>query len=341
MPKILSSILRAAVREDGQPLNILTFPTHERYESNLAATAHNFYAWRGPGIKDWNRVFAPVPKNYTLLNGSGESQLLPDIAYDLVLCQNRFGQFPIAKQIAKKLHIPLITLEHTLPHPEWSEGIVLRMKQMSGDTNVFISEYSRQAWLFEEQGSAVIEHGVDTKLFQPPPDSFVRRPVILAVVNDWINRDWCCGFNLWKEVTNGLPCFVVGDTPNLSLPAQSTEELVFRYQQCSIFINTATVSPIPTVLLEAMACGCAVVSTENPMTANVIQDGVNGFITNDRAKLRESLERLLASPDLCKKMGAEARKTIEDHHSLTSFVSNWDRVLRETANIVVNTRGQM
>jgi hypothetical protein len=262
--------------------------------------------------------------------------MLPDVAYDLVLSQNKMGQFPIAKQLASKLHIPLINLEHTLPHPDWGDGVTLRMKQMSGDTNVFISDYSRQAWLFEEQGSVVIDHGVDTNLFQPPPPSFFRRPVILAVVNDWINRDWCCGFYLWKEVTDGLPCYVVGDTPDLSRPAQNTAELVFRYQQSSIFINTATASPIPTVLLEAMACGCAVVSTENPMTANVIEDGVNGFITNDKVKMRGSLERLLANPGLCSEMGKRARQTIEDRYSLASFISNWNEVLLSTANKVVN-----
>jgi glycosyltransferase involved in cell wall biosynthesis len=303
----------------------------------MAATGHNFFAWRGPGIKDWNRVFAPVPSNYTLLNGEGgEAQMLPNIAYDLVLCQNKMGQFPIAKQLASKLHIPLIHLEHTLPHPEWDGGIVRRMKQMSGDTNVFISDYSRQAWLYEEQEGVVIEHGVDTTLFQPPPPEFFRRPVILSVVNDWINRDYCCGFYLWKEITKDLPCYAVGDTPGLSSPAQNTAELVFRYQQHSIFINTATASPIPTVLLEAMACGCAVVSTENPMTTNVIQNGVNGFISNDKTTMRQSLERLLASPDLCRKLGEQARKTVEDRHSLSSFVSNWNNVLYSTANKVVN-----
>jgi glycosyltransferase involved in cell wall biosynthesis len=72
------------------------------------------------------------------------------------------------------------------------------------------------------------------------------------------------------------------------------------------------------------------------MTANVIEDGVNGFITNDKVKMRGSLERLLANPGLCSEMGKRARQTIEDRYSLASFISNWNEVLLSTANKVVN-----
>ena len=47
----LSYIIRAATRKPTEKLNILTFPTHERYESMLAKTGHNFYAYRAEGIK--------------------------------------------------------------------------------------------------------------------------------------------------------------------------------------------------------------------------------------------------------------------------------------------------
>lgn len=336
----ISSILRAAARDPDEPLNVLTCPTHERVESNLAATGHCFYAWRGQGVKDWNRVFAPLPRNYTLLDPSlGEAQLPPDVVFDVVLSQNKFGQFPVLLQLSKALNVPLVSLEHTLPHPDWDAGMILRMKQMAGDYNVFISDYSREAWGWGPDEAIVIDHGVDTELFSPPPSDWVRRPVILAVVNDWINRDVFCGFRLWQEVTRELPCFVVGDTPGLSQPAQTTDELVFRYQQNAIFINTATASPIPTVLLEAMACGCAVVSTENPMTKGLIRHGENGYITNDRSLMRQCLTTLLAFPDLCQRLGRGARRTIEERHPLPRFVENWDRLLRTAANTLPKVRG--
>ena len=116
MPTIVQSITRRATRKDDEPLNILTFPTHERYQTNIAETGHNFYMWRGGGIKPWRLDYSPIPKGHVLLNPEKENNQIPDyIDIDLVLSQNKFGQFQIAKQIAKQLECPLISLEHTLP----------------------------------------------------------------------------------------------------------------------------------------------------------------------------------------------------------------------------------
>ena len=51
MPTKMSSIIRGATRTPVEKLNILTFPTHERYETMLCKTGHNFYAYRAEGIK--------------------------------------------------------------------------------------------------------------------------------------------------------------------------------------------------------------------------------------------------------------------------------------------------
>ena len=120
-----------------------------------------------------------------------------------------------------------------------------------------------------------------------------REPICLSVVNDWANRDWCCGFTIWQGVTKGLPVSVLGDTPGLSKPASSFDKLVRAYQSSRIFLNTSTISPVPTSLLEAMACGCAVVSTATCMIPEIIKNGVNGFISNDEEELKEMLVELL------------------------------------------------
>ena len=62
-----------------------------------------------------------------------------------------------------------------------------------------------------------------------------------------------------------MPIKVLGDSPGLSKPAESIEALREAYKTSSIFLNTSIHSPVPTVLMEAMASGCAVVSTNNCM----------------------------------------------------------------------------
>ena len=333
MPNAMSSILRASTRDPNEKLNILTFPTHERYETGLAKTGHNFYAYRAEGIKDWNETYAPLPENYTLLNPNmGNAQLPTHVDFDLVLSQNKFGQFQKAQELAALLHLPLVSLEHTLPVPEWGDNIMNAVQNMRGNVNIFISSFSIGEWGWEDkQDTAVITHGIDTDLFCTTDKD--RDQQILSVVNDWINRDWCCGFGIWQRVIDGLPYKVVGDTPGLSEPAASTEELVATYQNNRIFLNTSTISPVPTALMEAMSCGCAVVSTDTCMIPEVIEHGVNGFITNDENQMKQHLVDLLNDEAMCKEIGQNARKTIVENYSMDTFVSNWDKTLRIAADI--------
>jgi len=322
------SIIRRFTRKIGSnKLNILTAPTHERYETGLCKTGHNFYSFNHQHFKKWNNIYGSVPNNYILLDERlGDNQLPLSIDFDLVLSQNKFGQFQVLSRIANILNIPLISLEHTLPVTDWPQQQIEALQGLRGDINVFISEYSKNKWGFDNiENSVVIHHGVDHGLFKPNYN-IKRKPQILSVVNDWIGRDFFCGFNLWKRVTNGLPVFPIGDTKGFSSPAKDINELVRFYQESLIFINTSLVSPIPSALLEAMSCGCLVVSTNNCMIPEVIEHGKNGFITNDENEMRKYLELGLSDPEMCKKMGDEARNRIMTKFTPHKFVDKWNDI---------------
>lgn len=328
----MTSILRQTrVRA---PLNILTFPTHERYETNLAKTGHNFYAVQANGIKDWKTQYAPVPENYHLLDKNlGDRQIPNYLDIDIILSQNKFGQFQIAKQLARELHCPLISLEHTLPHMDWNAS-TRNERHMTGDINVFISDYSISKWdMTEANNVRVIRHCVDSELFKPEEYASGRENRIISVVNDWINRDWCCNFQGWYRVTKDLPTFPVGDTRGLSRPAKDVPELVSMYANSRIFINTSTISPVPSALLEAMSCGCACVTTATCMIPEIVENGVNGFITNDEKEMRDYLELLLRDEDLATRLGEAARQTIIDKFGVDRFVSEWNEVFYQAQQI--------
>jgi glycosyltransferase involved in cell wall biosynthesis len=312
-------------------LNILTAPTHEAYETNLCETGHNFYAFQHEVFKKWNDKFRPVPKNYTLLE---QNKYPSDIIFDLVLSQNKFGQFQILHDIAKILHIPLISLEHTLPMKQWGEQQRNACRDMRGNLNVFISDFSVPEWKFNiaDETVRVVHHGINTNVFSPD-NSVERNTPILCVVNDWINRDWCCGYKIFERTAQELPVKIVGDTPGLSKPSTSVDELVSFYRDSRIFYNTSTISPVPTALMEAMACGCAVVSTATCMIPEIIKNGYNGFISNDEKELRDFLMLLLEDPVKCEELGRNARKTIIERFSCEQFVNSWNKVLLEATGI--------
>jgi hypothetical protein len=302
-------------------LNILTSPAHERYESNLAKTGHNFYAWQGNGFKKWNENFAKIPDNYVILNGNGVDQIPLFTDIDVILSHHKFGHFQLFSQISRALQIPLIQLEHTLPTTGMPESNLKQMSMMNGHINVFISEYSSSEW---RSNGEIMHHGVDTELFSPSTGD--RDCVVLSVVNDWINRDWCCNFQGWKRITHQLPVKVVGDTPGLSKPAKDINHLANLYKYSRIFLNTSTVSPIPYSLLEAMSSGCACVSTATCMIPEIIEHGVNGFISNDENELRKYTIQLLKDEELARKLGNAARQTILEKFSLPYFINRWNQI---------------
>lgn len=325
--KTLSILNKAFGKKD--KYNIITFDTHERYQTQLCKSGHDFYAFRYDGCKEWDETYAKIPKNYYILPKNTVSN---GIQYDFILSQSKFGQFQMAKQIQQVFNLPIISLEHTLPIPSWPNQQLQAFRQMNGEINVFISEYSAREWQMNGQ---IVHHSVDTDLFSPEREEGIRIPKdkILSVVNDFINRDYCCNFKGWQRITDGLPTKVIGNTPGLSKPAASIRELVEEYQQCKVFLNTSTISPVPTALLEAMACGCAVVSTATCMIPEIIKNGHNGFISNDEAELRHHLENLLYNESLRKTIGENARKTILDKFSEAKFLDKWNQIFNNAYGV--------
>lgn len=323
MNKIRQIIANTNVNTKKPKLNILTFATHERYEEQLCKTGHNFYAFHADKMKPWKKIYAPIPSNYVFMP---KEKIVDYIDFDLILSQDRFYQFGIAKQIQKYLRVPIIALEHTMLGPDSSQQQRDYMKNQVGEVNVFISEFSRE-YVGINHNTVIIHHSVDTNRFCDKKQE--RENKVLSVANDFINRDFCLNFAGWNRIVQDFPYTVVGDTPGLSNPA-SPDELVELYNSHSVFLNTTTHSPLPTVLLEAMSCGCAVVSTATCMIPNVIEDGVNGFISNDEKVISEKIKYLLDNPSKARELGQRARETIINKFGEERFISEWNNVFYTT-----------
>ncbi len=69
---------------------------------------------------------------------------------------------------------------------------------------------------------------------------------------------------------------------------------------------------VPTVLLEAAACGKPMVASDIPGCRAVVIDGINGFLVppHDPVALAEALLKLVKDPDLRRKMGAAGRELV-------------------------------
>ncbi|MHA2401420.1 MAG: glycosyltransferase family 4 protein [Candidatus Kariarchaeaceae archaeon] len=321
-------------RQPHEPLNILTFATHERYEENLCKTGHNFYSLRFG--KEWDTTYAPVPDNYHIVDKIPEH-----VDIDLVLSHTSCNRIQAAHDLLTgtrggygQLPVPILRHCHVLPDIRFNtKQEISSFGEIPVDTNSFISNFNRDAWGFSEDNANVVEHGVDTE-FWGEPSSYGKMPFVLSVVNEFPSRDWCCGFEIWKAVASSVPCKVVGKCTGkdagFSQPAESREQLREIYQTATVFLNTSIHSPVPTVMMEAMACGCPVVTTGTCMIPEIIEHGVNGIIAKDVKDMKFWCRELLEKPELANKIGEAGRKTIREKYNLERFVRNWDKLLYKT-----------
>lgn len=83
----------------------------------------------------------------------------------------------------------------------------------------------------------------------------------------------------------------------------------------------------PLVMLEAGACGRAVIASRHGGIVDVIQDGENGLLVSegDTAGLAQAMLRLAASKDLAYELGQNAREVIQSKFQQTSYHRRlWD-----------------
>lgn len=105
----------------------------------------------------------------------------------------------------------------------------------------------------------------------------------------------------------------MGAVPNTDLPA--------IYNRYPVYILPSHYEGNPKTLLEAMACGRAVVGTAVTGIASVIDDGHDGLLcATDADALRAAIARVMDDGNMRKRLGAEARRKIERTQTLAALI---------------------
>ena len=93
----------------------------------------------------------------------------------------------------------------------------------------------------------------------------------------------------------------------------------------AFLVHTSDVEGLPNVVLEAMACGRAVVATDAGEIPFLVDDGKTGFVVprTEESTLADRIATLSRDPELCRRMGDAGRIKAEREFGL-------DRLLSET-----------
>lgn len=102
-------------------------------------------------------------------------------------------------------------------------------------------------------------------------------------------------------------------------------------EQCSIFVLPSYREGTPKTVLEAMACGRAIITTDAPGCRETVLDGENGFLVpvKDITALCEKMIELLNSPQTVKTMGEKGRKLVEEKYDVDLV----NKVICDTMNL--------
>lgn len=316
----INTILRAATREDNENLNILLHTANERYESLLLKTGHHFFALNARGMP-WRRDMANVPifEKYAFLRGE---PFPPDIVYDLLLCLDR-NNLSHAAGISYKFHLPVVYLENKEPHNNY--------KLPENVLQVFLTDEQRESWEASPDKSIIAGPMIDEVIFVDNPN-LKRESKVLTVMDDWLRKGKKAGYRKYLEIVKGLNnTKVIGYTPQISSPVH-LDDLITEYQQSLIYLNVSEIHSVPLQVLEAMACGCAIVSTETSSLCKIVNEA-NGFLSNNIKELRANIDYLLKNPQVALDMGQRNREKIVKNFGYKRGIATWKEIFAKAADM--------
>jgi hypothetical protein len=240
--------------------------------------------------------------------------------------------------------LPAVYLEHNAPtdHAVRSEHPVLTDPRLADVPLVHVTAFNAMAWDQGDHPVAVVDHGI--------PDPGHRYtgtdPSVAVCVNEPVRRWRVAGSDLVLDLAGALPVSVYGmgtdglgaiaeerGVPGLDrtrchdLPQAALHDALARHR---VYFHPYRWTSLGLSLLEAMALGMPVLALSTTEAPEAVPPEA-GLVTNDVGRLRATARRLLADPDEARERGLAARAHVLDRYSLTRFLSDWDRILKEVA----------
>lgn len=289
------------------------------------------------------RSFANLKSEYDVIHVHSHLSLSSNIATLL----SRFGD------------TPLVVTNHGLRSqtaPDWVQDIYLptvgKFTFNSSDTVLTYSETERDE--LRELGInapiRVIHNGVDCTRFSPD-NSETDSNQLLFVGRLRSTKGPDIALEIFRQLHGDFPELklkVVGEGP-LREDLEATvaeydlnntvdfvgelpnEEMPEVYNDSSIFILPTEREGVPRTLLESMACGVPVVTTNLPQVEPVV-DGGGLLIERDVDEFAGVIRKLLTSPDTRKSMGAQGRDRVRENYSWQETVSETTEIYQELLN---------
>lgn len=305
----INNIIRAAIRKPGDKFHIITCGFDGYYENMLAKTGNTVYVLPIQSRFEWRIDLPPKEKNCIILPDVNDMPV--DLEADVILCQERRVQYPLAFQLAHMLHIPLVCVEHFL-------GLEIPPGQRF-DAHISTSNEIAQQTPGE---TTVIPYGIKI-----PTNRFNKNESVVIIGNFTPDER-----NIVSHLLQGVPNLkVIGNNPGLSNDAKTQFEYDLAIRNASIYINLSLDGRITNHLLRAMASECVIISNDTPGIRSILNKD-NSIICTSAPAIISAITKIKKQPDVANTLTIEAKQTVSNY-TLDVFTSNLNLFLEHlTAN---------
>jgi glycosyltransferase involved in cell wall biosynthesis len=214
-----------------------------------------------------------------------------------------------------------------------------------------------KAGMCAEVASTVVQNGVDPVAFSPSTLATDQHDLPILTVGALLpSKGQELVLRALEKLKTRFPrlrCRIVGEGPDrarlvalthhLSISAQvefvsrqSRVEVADAMRRCSLFALPSWNEGLGCVYLEAMACAKTVIGCAGQGIEDVIEHGSNGWLVPAQAldELVAGLSTLLASHELCARLGDSARKTVVQNFTLAHQAHRLAGLYRQAIGVV-------
>ena len=106
------------------------------------------------------------------------------------------------------------------------------------------------------------------------------------------------------------------------------------FKSANLFLFPSKFDTFPLVILEAMSYGIPVISTDIGGIADIVQDGVTGYLTRvgDVDEMTNSITKLIENPELLEMFSNSSMNLYKEKFSLIAFRERFLSVVYEIIN---------
>lgn len=205
--------------------------------------------------------------------------------------------------------------------------------------------HNHQTELIKGSGVALTEYSVDVEPTDVPVITFAARLLKNKGVVEFVEaarileaRNIHARFWLAGSLDPGNPTSVTEEQISQWRQQGIVELMGFRTDIAELFARSNMVvlpsyygEGLPKVLIEAAACGRAVITTDHPGCRDAIEAGKTGLLVpvRDAVALANAIQSLIEDPFTRKKMGAAGRALAEAEFAIEKVVESHLRIYRE------------